>query len=175
MAFDLRRNTPVGYRYLHRAVSHLYQRIGNQAVSVFAKFVNDEAQIGTLRRTHGTQTKCDVVFSPQEAVALLADHAFMTWLIYRRGIARAVCTVFSVLGIVDRFLEVSGVSANKKVIACLTAHVALVTMKIRSHLTRWVASQSNEEDVADVSPGLNVGHRTEWVEALTMVRNLFVA
>jgi len=83
--------------------------------------------------------------------------------------------VFSVLGIVNRFLEVSGVSANNKVIACLSAHVALVTMKIRSHLKRWVAGQSNGEDVADVSPGLNVGHRTEWVEALTMVRNLFVA
>jgi len=175
LAGGLRRNTTVGYRYLHRAVSHFYQRIGNKAVSAFASFVNNKAQIGTLRRARGTQTKFDVVFSPHEAAALLANDAFMTELVYRQGIVRAVRTVFSVLGILDRFSEVSGVSGATDVIACFTAHVALVTMKIRSHLTRRAASQSVEEEVADVSPGLNAGHRTEWVEELAVVRSLFEA
>ena len=174
LACGLLRNTTVGY-YLHRAVFHFYQRIGNQAASAFATFVNNEARIGTLRRTRGTQTKSDVVYSPHETAALLADHAFMTELVYRLGFVRAVRTVFSVLSIVDRFSEVSGVPDNKNVIACLSAHVALVIMKIRSHLKRQAASQTDWGDVADLSPGLNTGHRTEWVKELTVVRNLFVA
>jgi len=46
----------MAYWYLHRAVSHFYQRVGNKAVSAFSAFVNDQADIGTLRRARGTQT-----------------------------------------------------------------------------------------------------------------------
>jgi len=55
-AVPSRRNTTMAYWYLHRAVSHFYQRVGNKAVSAFSAFVNDQADIGTLRRARGTQT-----------------------------------------------------------------------------------------------------------------------
>jgi len=174
LADGLRRNTTVGYRYLHRAISHFYQRIGNKAVSAFISFVNNQAQIGTLRCGRGTQTNFDVVFLSYEAAALLTEDAFKTEFVYRQGIFRALRTVFSVLGIVQRFSEVNGPSGTTDVIACLTAHVALVTMNIRSHLKRRAASHSDEEDLAEVSPGLNAGHRTEWVEELSVVRSLFM-
>jgi len=173
LADGVRRNTTVGCRYLHRAVSHFYQRIGKKAVSACATFVNNQVQSGTLRRARGTHTKVFVVLSSHEAAALLTEDAFMTEFVYHQGIVRALRTVFSVPGIVQRFSEVNGPSGTTDVIALLTVQVSLVTMKIRSHLKRRAASHSDEEDLAEESPGLNAGHRTEWVKELSVNRSLF--
>ena len=171
----VRRNTTLAYRYLHRAVSHFYQRIGNKAVSAFSTFVNEHAGLGTLRRIRGTRTKVEVVFSPAEAAALLSNDAFITDLVYRGGVVRALQVVFSVLGLLHLFSEAGAAPGSADVIACLTAHFALVSMKIRAHLKKRAASQSDDEDAVDTTPGLNGGHRAQWVEELAVVRHLLAS
>ena len=168
-----RRNKTIAYRYLHRAVSHFYQRIGNKAVSAFATYVNDKTGLGTLRRTRSTRTKVEVWFEPREAGVLLVNNAFITEMNYRAGVVRALHVVFSVLGVLHRFSEAGAVPGSADVVACLTAHVALVSMKIRAHLKRRAASASDDEEAVDTTPGLNGGHRAEWVEELACVRQLF--
>jgi len=169
----MRRNTTMAYRCLHRAVSHSYQRIGNKAVAAFATFVNDKEGLGTLRRVRGTRTKFEVCFSPQEAGALLLHDSFITELLYRGGVFRALHVVFSVLGVLQHFSEAGAIPASGDVVACMTAHVALVSMKIRAHLKKRATSGSDDGDAVDTTPGLNGGHRAEWVEELAVVRRLF--
>ena len=171
----MRRSTTMAYRYLHRTVSHFYQRIGNKAVSAFATFVNDKAGLGTLRRVRGTRTKVEVCFRPQEAGALLLNDAFITELLYRGGVVRALHVVFSVLGVLHRFSEAGALPASGDVVACLTAHVTLVSMKIRAHLKKRAASGSDAGDAVDTTPGLNGGHRAEWVDESAVVRQLFAS
>lgn len=167
--------TTLAYRYLHRAVSHFYQRIGNKAMCAFSTFVNDHAGLGTLQRTRGTRSKFEVVFAPDEAAALLANDAFITDLVYRAGVVRALHVTFSVLGVLHLFSEAGSVPGSADVIACLTAHFALVSTKIRASLKKSAACDSDEEDVVDTTPGLNGGHRAEWVEELATVRVLLAS
>ena len=171
----VRRGTTLAYRYLHRAVSHFYQRVGNKAVSAFSTFVNDHAGLGTLRRTRGTRTKVEVVFAPDEAADLLVGDAFITDLVNRAGVVRALHVVFSVLGVLHLFSEAGAAPGSADVIACLTAHFALVSMKIRACLKKRAASESDDEDAIDTTPGLNGGHRAEWVEELATVRHLLAS
>jgi len=168
----VRRSTTLAYRYLHRALSHFYQRIGNKAVSAFSTYINDHAGLGTLRRTRGTRTKVEVVFAPDEAADLLLNDAFITDLGYRGGVIRALHVVFSVLGVLHLFSEGGAAPGSAEVIACLTAHFALVSMKIRACLKKRAASDSDDEDAVDSTPGLNGGHRAEWVEELGNIRHL---
>ena len=172
----VRPSKTMAYRYLHRAVSHFYQRIGNKAVSAFSTFVNDQAGLGTLQRTRGTRTKFEVVFAPEEAADLLLSDAFITELVYRSAVVRALHVVFSLLGVLHLFSEAGGAVGSADVIACLTAHFALVSMKIRACLKkRAAASESDDEDAIDTTPGLNGGHRAEWVEELATVRHLLAS
>ena len=173
--FPVRRSTTLAYRYLHRAVSHFYQRVGNKAVSAFSTFVNDHSGLGTLQRTRGTRTKVEVVFAPDEAADLLASDTFITDLVYRAGVVRALHVVFSVLGVLHLFSEAGAAPGSSDVIACLTAHFALVSMKIRACLKKRAASDSDDEDAIDTTPGLNGGHRAEWVEQLATVRHLLAS
>jgi len=167
------RSKTLAYRYLHRAVSHFYQRVGNKSVSGFSTFVNDHVGLGTLRRIRGTRTKVKVVFAPEEAADLLLSDAFITELVYRSAVVRALHVVFLLLGVLHLFSEAGGAPGSADVIACLTAHFALVSMKIRSCLKkRAAASESDDEDAIDTTPGLNGGHRAEWIEELDTARHL---
>ena len=167
------RGKTMGYKYLHRAVSHFYQSLGNKAVSAFATFVNNEEEIGSFRRVRGTRTKYEVFFSPGEAVPMLADDSFMTEFPYRAGIIRALEVVFSITGVLDRYTEAGPVPGGSTGVCCLLAHVAFVTMKIRAHLKKRAATDPNGEDGDDGPPVLNGGHRAEWVEELASVRQAF--
>jgi len=167
------RNATMAYRYLHRAVSHFYQRIGNKAVSAFGKSINENAGLGTLQLVRGAQTKYDVCFGPQEAAALILNDDFITELLYRGGVVRALHVVFSVLGVFHRFSEVGPLPATGEVFACLTAHAALVNLRVRAHLKKRAASELDDADVVDATPDLNSGHREEWVEELAVACHLF--
>jgi len=169
----MRRNTTMAYRYLHRAVSHFYQRIGNKAVSAFATIVNDKAGLGSLQHVRGTRTKFEVCFEPQEAGALLINDAFITELLYPGGIVRALRVVFSVLCVLHRFSEAAALPARGDVVACLTSHVALVSMKIRAHRKKRAPSELDDGEAVDTTPRLNGGHRAEWVEEMAVVRQRF--
>jgi len=168
----VRRSTTLAYRYLHRAMSHFYHRIDNKAVSAFFTFINDHAGLGTLRRDCGTRTKVEVVFAPDEAADLLLNDAFITDLGYCGGVTRALHVVFSELGVLHLFSGGGGAPGSAEVIACLTAHFALVSMKIRACLKKRAASDSDDEDAVDSTPGLNGGHRAEWVEEMGNIRHL---
>jgi len=169
------RGKTMGYKYLHRAVSHFYQSLGNKAVSASATFVNNEEEIGSLRCVRGTQTKYEVVSSPGEAVPMLADDSFLTEFPYRAEIIRALEVVFSVTGVLDRYTEAGPVPGGSTAVCCLLAHVSFVTMKIRAHLKKWAATEPNGEDGDDGLPVFNGGHRAEWVEELASVRQAFAA
>jgi len=170
------RNTTMGFRYVNRAVSHFYQKLGNKAVAAFLTFINDEEHIGSLRRLRGTQTKYEVVLSPTEAAPLTVNNAFMTEFTCHAAIVRALTVVFSTLGVLPRFSEDATVRGGPRAIACRTAHVALVTMKIRQHIKMRATATSADDGVAVVAaPGLNAGHRSEWVEELSTVSDVFVA
>ena len=165
----------MAYKYLHRTVSHFYQGLGNKAVAAFGTYVNKEEDIGSLRRVRGTRTKVEVVFSPGEAAAMLANDSFITEFAYRAGITRALEVVFSVAGVLDRYTEVATVPGGHPGICCLLAHVAFVTMKIRAHLKKKVAPAADSDEADEVSPILNGGHRPEWVEELFVVQQAFAS
>ena len=167
-----RRDT-VGFRYLHRGVSHFYQKVGNKAVAAFLSFINDDQNIGALRRLRGTVTKTEVVLAPEEAAQMLVDDQFITDFKFHAGILRALTVVFSMFGALQSFSEDAAVRGGPRVIACRVAHVALVTMKIRQHLKMRAAVDSGEEDEAIAVPALNAGHRAEWVEELAVVSDIF--
>jgi len=169
------RGKTMAYKYLHRAVSHFYQGLGNKAVAAFSTYVNNEEDIGSLRRVRGTRTKLEVVFSPGEAAAMLADDSFITEFAYRGGITRALEVVFSVLGVLDRYTEAGTVPGGQPGICCLMAHVAFVTMKIRAQLTKQAATASDSDDADAATPVLNGGHRAEWVQELVIIQQALAA
>jgi len=86
------------YQDLHQAVSHIYQRIGDKAVTAFASYINEHEQVGILRRGRGTRSILEVIFSAQDAGAVLHNDALMTEFRYRAGVVHALSIVFSVLG-----------------------------------------------------------------------------
>lgn len=104
-----------------------------------------------------------MVFSPDDAAALVASDAFITELDYGGGMLCALQVVFSVLGLLHLFPEAGAAPGGAEIIACITAHFALVSMKIREHLKKRAASDSDDEDAVDATPGPNGGHRAEWV------------
>lgn len=170
------RDTTMGFLYVNRAVSHFYQKLGNKAVAAFLTFINDEEQIGSLRRLRGTQTKYEVVLSPTEAAPLLVDNSFITEFTYDSALIRALTVVFSTLGVLPQFSEDGPVRDGPRVIACRTAHLALVTMKIRQHIKMRASTTSVDDGEPVVAvPGLNAGHRAEWVEELMIISDVFIA
>ena len=172
----VRPNTTMGFRYVNRAVSHFYQKLGNKAVAAFLTVINDEKQIGSLRRLRGTQTKYEVVLSPAEAAPLIVDDAFLTDFTFHAAVVRALTVVFSTLGVLRQFSEDATVTGGRRVLACRTAHLALITMKIRQHIKMRATTNAGDEEEAVVAvPGLNAGHRAEWVEELSTVCTVFSA
>eukprot|EP00168_Porphyra_purpurea_P001185 TRINITY_DN1150_c0_g1_i2.p1 TRINITY_DN1150_c0_g1~~TRINITY_DN1150_c0_g1_i2.p1 ORF type:complete len:337 (-),score=71.26 TRINITY_DN1150_c0_g1_i2:291-1301(-) len=170
------RDTTMGFRYVHRAVSHFYQRLCKKAVAALLSFVNDEENIGSVQRLRGTQTEYEVELSPTQASPLVADDAFMTEFSFRPAVLRALTVIFSTLGVLREFSEDGPVDEGRRAIACRTADVAFVTMKIRQHLKMRVRSSSGDHNgVAPAVSGLNPGHRAEWVEELSVVREVFLA
>jgi len=215
-AAALSKRKTMAYRYLHRAVSHFYQRIGNKAVSAFATYVNEVENRGTLSRMRGTKTKYEVVFSPGEARDMLQDDAFITEAVPRAALLRALGTVFSSFGVLYRFTETGPTPGGARILTCLLGHLALVVMKVRQHLkmrsvvqpetdseqevvaastaaaaagaAAHAAGASAEEELSAsreagaaaaaaatavlVTPALNLGHRAEWVQELTVLSRL---
>lgn len=169
------RNMTMGFRYVNRAVSHFYQKLGNKAVSAFLTVVNDSESVGSLRRLRGTQTKYEVILSPAEASPLLVGNAFITEHKFHLAVIQALVVVFSTFGVLSRFSEDGPVAGGPRVIACRTAHLALVTMKIRQHIKMRAAVTSNDGAPAVSVPVLNAGHRAEWVEELATVSDIFAA
>eukprot|EP00168_Porphyra_purpurea_P020792 TRINITY_DN8908_c0_g1_i1.p1 TRINITY_DN8908_c0_g1~~TRINITY_DN8908_c0_g1_i1.p1 ORF type:complete len:304 (+),score=52.74 TRINITY_DN8908_c0_g1_i1:1212-2123(+) len=99
------RSKTVAYRYLHRAVSHFYQRIGNKAVAAFSCFINEQESIGMLRRVRSTLTKNEVIFSPMEARFMLEEDAFISEFRFCAGVIHALMGVFSLFGVLSRYSE----------------------------------------------------------------------
>jgi len=80
-----------------------------------------------------------------------------------------------VLGLLYFFSEAGAAPGSADVIACLTAHFTLVSMKIRGHLKKRDASLSDDEDAVDTTTGLKGGHRAQCAEQLTAVRHLLAS
>ena len=169
------RSKTMGFRYVNRAVSHFYQKLGNKAVSAFLTVVNDAENIGSLRSLRGTQTKYEVVLSRTEAAPLLVGNAFIAEHKFHLAVIRALVVVFSTLGVLGRFSEDGPVAGGPPTIACRTAHVALVTMKIQQHIKMRAAANSDNDAPAVPVPVLNAGHRAEWIEELATVGDIFSA
>jgi len=148
------------YRYLHRGISHLYQRVGAKAVSAFASHVNEKLSKGTLRRLRGTKTKYEVFFDRRDSNKLLQNNFFLTNNTCRHGLVRALAAVFSFYNVVDRFSESGETRDDPRVVACRLGYFALVSTKVRAHLrTRAAANhrgadeQVNEEAVGNDDEG----------------------
>lgn len=50
----------IAYQYLHRVVTHFYQKVGAKELSAFASHVNEELSKGTLRRLRRTTSKFEI-------------------------------------------------------------------------------------------------------------------
>jgi len=113
--------------------------------------------------------------SPTEAALLLFGNAFIVEHKFHLAVIRALVVVFSTLGVLVRFSEDGPVAGGPRTIACRTAHMALVTMKIRQHIKMRAAANSNDDAPAVPVPVLNAGHRAEWIEGLATVADIFAA
>jgi len=148
----------VAYRYLHRGISHLYQRIGARAVSAFASYVNEELNEGTLRRLRGTKTKYEVFFSRRDAKKLLQDNFFLKDSKCRNGLVRALAAVFSSYNVLSRFSETGNQRDHPRVVVCRLGYFALISTKVRAHLkTRAAAKRRDVRDNEGEDNGNNGG------------------
>ncbi|OSX74927.1 hypothetical protein BU14_0261s0018 [Porphyra umbilicalis] len=154
-----KRKTPA-YRFLHRGVSHFYQRIGITAVSTFSSHMHSEEGLGTLRRVRGTRTKHEVVFAPTEASDMLANDTFILDAGCRAALMHAAHAVFDRMRL-RNFSEPGPSRGGPRNVVCRLAHVALLALKVRQHL-QMRAAPVDAEGNAVMSSGLNVGHRDEW-------------
>ena len=93
-----KRKTPA-YRFLHRGVSHFYQRVGITAVRSFSSRMHSEEGLGTLRRVRGTRTKYEVVFAATEASDMLANDTFIVDAGCRAALMHAAHAVFDRMGL----------------------------------------------------------------------------
>jgi len=185
-------------RYVMRANTQLYQRIGHKATSVWASYINETRNYGTLRRLRGTRSKLEVFFRPSEAKLLLDNDLFIKDNDSFDGIVRALAVVFSDLNVFHLFSETAVVGRARRHVVCRLAHAALITTKIRAHLTlRSTAperaqategddaadeddddaddDEDDEGDADDAGPrrghcsGLNPGHRPLWIKELSIL------
>jgi len=160
-AASLAKEGTVAYRYLHRAVSHLYQRVGAKAVSAFASYVNEELNKGTLRRLRGTKTKYEVFFNRRDATKLLNDNFFLNDNTCRSGLVRALAAVFASFNALQRFSESGETPADSRVVACRLGYFALVSTKVRAHLKTRAAAKSRDADDGGVTDDDNNGQGEE--------------
>ncbi|OSX69793.1 hypothetical protein BU14_1145s0002 [Porphyra umbilicalis] len=146
----------VAYRYLHRGISHLYQRIGAKAVSAFASYVNEELNEGTLRRLRGTKTKYEVFFNRLDAKRLLQDNFILNDNKCRHGLVRALAAVFSSYNVFSRFSEAGQQRDHPRVVVCRLGYFALISTKVRAHLKTRAAAKCR--DALDDDGGGNGNH-----------------
>jgi len=132
----LSKKKTMAYRYLHWVVYHFYERIGNNALSTYSTYVNEEDNKGTLRRVRGRRTKFEVVFLPAEASSMLYGDAFITEAVSRSGLLCAMAAVFQSFHALYLFTEAAPTSGGPRVLVCSLAHLAFVTMKVRQHLKK---------------------------------------
>jgi len=154
-----KRKTPA-YRFLHRGVSHFYQRVGIMAVSTFSSRMHSEEGLGTLRRVRGTRTKHEVVFAPTEASDMLANDTFILDAGCRAALMHAAHAVFDRMRL-RNFSEPGPSRGGPRNVVCRLAHVALLALKVRQHL-QMRAAPVDAEGNAVMPSGLNVGHRDDW-------------
>jgi len=158
-----KRKTPT-YRFLHRGVSHFFQRIGIMAVGTFSSRMHSEEDLGTLRRVRGTRTKFEVVFSATEARDMLANDTFIVDAGCRAALMQAPHTVFDRMRM-RNFSEPGLSRAGPRNVVCRLAHIALVSLKVRQHL-QMRAAPVDEDGNAVLPADLNVGHRDEWTKEM---------
>jgi len=185
-------------QYVMRANTQLYQRIGQKATSVWASYINETRDYGTLRRLRGTRSKLEVFLRLSEAKLLLENDLFIKDSDSFDGIVRALAVVYSDLNVFHLFSETAVVGRTRRHVVCRLAHAALITTKIRAHLVRrstaperaeaaeGVDAADDEDDDADDdddddgdaddaglqrshSSGLNPGHRPLWVKELAIL------
>jgi len=154
-----KRKTPA-YRFLHRAVSHFYQRIGITAVTTFSSRMHSDESLGTMRRVRGTRNKFEVVFSPAEAADMLSDNTFLLDAGCRAALMQAAHAVFSRMGL-HNFSEPGPSRGGARNVVCRLAHAALVSLKVRHHLIMRAAPMDADGNTV-LPAGLNIGHRDEW-------------
>jgi len=154
-----KRKTPA-YRFLHRGVSHFYQRVGITAVNSFSSRMHSEEGFGTLRRVRGTRTKYEVVFAATEASDMLANDTFIVDAGCRAALMHAAHAVFDRMGL-RTFSEPGPSRGGPRNVVCRLAHMALLSLKVRQHLQMRAAPVDTEGNAVSTS-GLNVGHRDEW-------------
>jgi len=159
-----KRRTPA-YRYLHRSVSHFFQRVGTTAVATFGTHMHTEEDVGTLRRVRGTRTKQEVVFSAAEATEMLNENNFLLDAGCRAALMAAAHAVFSRMGL-RCFSEPGPSRGGPRTVACTLAHIAVITHKVRQHLMMRTVPASYEGN-SGLPQGLNMGHREEWKRELT--------
>lgn len=186
----------IAYQYLHRVISHFYQKVGAKIVSAFASHVNEDLGKGTLRRLRGTTSKFEIFFSREDAKWLLDDDRFLIDHSCCEGLVRAVAAVFSHFRVLHRFSESGPTEGGPRAVACRLAYFAVAATKIRAHLkmrtsakagepaadgTEAAADKDGEEDAddaeVDTSPVggagcLNSGHRPEWIIELQTVSRI---
>jgi len=148
---SLTKDGTVAYRYLHRAISHLYQRVGAKAVSAFASFVNEKLNKGTLRRLRGTKTKYEVFFNRRDATKLLNDNFFLNDNTCRSGLVRALAAVFASFNALESFSESGETPTDSRVVVCRLGYFALVSTKVRAHLKVRAAAKSRGADDGGVT------------------------
>lgn len=185
----------IAYQYLHRVVSHFYQKVGAKVLSAFASHVNEELSKGTLRCLRKTTSKFEIYFTREDARWLLEGDRFLNNSVCRDGLVRGVAAVFSHFNVLHRFSESGATEGGPRILACRLAYFAVAATKVRSHLkmraspknTDGIQQQdgteendedgSNADDDVDDSAGppaekvscLNGGHRPEWVVELQTV------
>jgi len=164
-----KRKTPA-YRFLHRGVSHFFQRIGIMAVGTFSSRMHNEEGLGTLRRVRGTRTKFEVVFSATEANDMLANDTFIVDAGCRAALMQAAHAVFDRMRM-RNFSEPGPSRAGPRNVVCRLAHIALVSLKVRQHL-QMRAAPVDEDGNAVLPAGLNVGHRDEWSKEMSTLSGL---
>lgn len=136
-------------RYLHRAVPHFYQRIGKKAASAFAAYTKDVEGRGAQGRMRGTQTRLEVVLSPEQARTMLETDSFITETVTHTALLCALATAFSSFGVLHRFTEAGPTRGGARVPTFRPGQMKVVHMKVREHLKmRSVVQDEKENDKA---------------------------
>jgi len=185
----------IAYQYLHRVVSHFYQKVGAKVLSAFASHVNEGLSKGTLRRLRKTTSKFEIYFTRDDANWLLEGDRFLNNSVCRDGLVRGVAAVFSSFNVLHKFSESGPTDGGPRVLCCRLAYFAVAATKVRAHLKMRASRKnhdgiqqqfgteendndgSNDDDDVDESAGppadkvscLNGGHRPEWVVELQTV------
>ncbi|OSX77737.1 hypothetical protein BU14_0135s0011 [Porphyra umbilicalis] len=166
----LSKKRTMAYRYLHRVVYHFYERIGNTAVSTFASYVNEEEGRGTLRRVRGTQTQVgNTAAWPRVLVCPLGHLAVVTMKV-RQHLKKCSGAAVSL----RNDPEAAETTAVAGAAARATARAKGASAAAQHEAARVASAIATEAEI-EATPGLNSGHRAEWVEELPLLSSLLAA